>query len=136
MIENDINEYYSNISSDYLLDICKNNKFKNLIKLSIETNINIFNINKNNYKIKNQEQLLKECEIIKKKEIKNSSSKLSNLAKLNTNYNYDVKNIFNNLENKINKIDELIISIKTINKSNIESNNIINKNIYLEYYSN
>lgn len=133
MVENDINEYYSNINTDYLLNICQNIKFKNLIKLSVETKINIFNTNKNNYKIKNQEQLLKKCETIKKKEIKTSSSKLSNLAKLNTNYNYNVKNIFDNLENKINKIDELIISIKNINESNDEPD--IN-NIYLEYYSN
>ena len=49
MVENDINEYYSNINTDYLLNICQNIKFKNLIKLSVETKINIFNTNKNKW---------------------------------------------------------------------------------------
>ena len=75
----EINKYYPGIDKNMLTDLCKNNSLKNLINLSTQTDISVFN----NNKLKKKEKLLKECEKIKKQELKKSSTMLSNLAKLN-----------------------------------------------------
>lgn len=107
-------------------------KIKNLILLSEKLNIDIFT-KKHNIKQKNK--ILKECELIKKKEIKHSSNLLSNLSKLNINsLENDIKQIYTELEFKLNKINNFINYI-----NNIESFNSIQKkfsNNVIEYYSN
>ena len=136
---------------------------KNLINLSTDSNINIFNKKKNKLVIKDKKRILKECENIKKKEVKISSNMLSNLAKLNKiDDSGSISEICNNLKTKINKIDKVIdcvkkleedfnihiVDISPINESNneLDINNkkesekeIIKLNLndkYLECYSN
>ena len=97
----------------------KNNEInlRNLIQLSNNSDISIFNKNK---KLKNPEKIIKECEKTKKKELKNSSIMLSNLAKLNskdTNDLKQIKNIYDNLENKITKIDSILDVAKKIHET-------------------
>jgi hypothetical protein len=139
MIDKNIDQYYSTIDKNTLTNICKNEKLKNLINLSTRSDIYIFNKKNKRLILKPKDKLIKECNQIKKKELKNSSSMLSNLAKLNdkdTNY---VKNICNNLENKITNIDILMEQINNID-SDIDYNiipTIINiEDKYIECYSN
>lgn len=101
----------------------ENISLKHLINLSSNTNINIYNKNK----IKSKDKIINECEKVKKKELKNSSILLANLAKLSTDIN-EVKNIYSNLENKISKIDQII------NIVNSEQN--IFDSDFIESYSN
>jgi hypothetical protein len=125
-----IDKYYSNIDKSILNNLCTNEKLKNLIYLSMDSDVFIFN---KKQKLKCKDKLLKECEIIKKKEIKLTSNLLSNLAKLNNNSMHvdNLKNIYKNLESKIINIDNLINHLDNINlDSNIKNDNII------EYYSN
>jgi hypothetical protein len=119
---NNINKYYNLVDTNYINNLCKNSNLKNLINLSIQTDLYIFDKKKKKNKLKNKLSLLKECDKIKKKEIKNSSNMLSNLAKICKNnddiYNNPVtekiKNIYKTLENKINNIDEIVNVIKII----------------------
>ncbi len=53
---------------DYNLPI--NNNIKNLILLSSNTDLNLFNKKKNKWVLKNKDKLLKDYEKIKKKELK------------------------------------------------------------------
>ena len=78
---NNIVKYYSSIDKDIINILCKNEILKNLIKLSTETDIYIFNKKYKNWQIKTKNKLLKECTNTKKKEIMTSSYLLSNLAK-------------------------------------------------------
>lgn len=108
----EINTYYPTIDKLVLGDLCKNNNFKNLVKLSTHTDISLFN--KKN-KLKGTTKLLKECEQIKKKELKKSSLMLSNLAKLNNINNIDnVHSICQDLESKITNIDKIIDCVKVL----------------------
>jgi hypothetical protein len=139
MIDKTIDQYYASIDKNILKDLCKNEKIKNLIDLSSQSDIYIFNKKNKKWRLKSKQILLKECNQVKKKELKNSSSMLSNLAKLNNNDVKEVKNICNNLENKITNID---IMIDYINDIDTEINytfipTIINlENDYIECYSN
>ena len=91
--------------------------------------------------MKSKDKLLKECENIKKKELKSSSHLLANLAKLNdNNYNGNIKNICDNLQNKISNIDNIIkciqhldstVDIHPLNQNNNKVN-IVNFNDYKE----
>ena len=101
-----------------------NINLRNLIKLSEETKVNIFNKNKN---LKNKIRIIKTCEIIKKKELKSSSLMLSNLAKLNPdNSSKKIQIIYDNLKNKIDNIEQIIICV----------NNLENDDDYNECYNN
>ena len=91
---------YSSIDNNLLDDLCKNNNIKNLINLSISSDINVFNKRKNKYKLKSKKRLLKECE----NKINESSLMLSNLAKLKIDDN-KIENI-NKIINYINKLDD------------------------------
>ncbi len=111
----DINKYYSSVDKNIIDNLCKNDKFKNLLNLSIETDINIFNKKYNKWHVKSKDKLLKECEIEKKTYVKNSTMMLSNLAKLNQSTNIgEIKDIYDDLENKICKIDKIITHINNI----------------------
>ena len=151
-------KYYNSIDKDYINDLCKNASLKNLLNLSIQTELCVFN--KNRSKLKNKNILLKEFDKIKKKEIKKSSDLLLNLAKIYNNtdlidnkkpLNDEIKNIYKKLEDKITNIDDIIrtiniIDINNVNKkttykvindkvindkviNNYERNNIININL-------
>jgi len=119
---NNIVKYYSSIDKDIINILCKNEILKNLIKLSTETDIYIFNKKYKNWQIKTKNKLLKECTNTKKKEIMTSSYLLSNLAKLNNIQNLNnVKIIYKNLEDKINNIDKFINYINGIDIPNISN---------------
>jgi predicted ATPase len=158
------NNQYSLVDKNILEYYCKDSNIKNLVHLSNDANICIFNKKNKKWCLKSNDKLIKECENIKKKEIKNSSSLLSNLAKLNSNNTTDttsIQSIYKNLENKIKKVDDIIECINNIktkkNNTNIidfneikivdkvdnvikiDINNIIKKNRdydYIECYSN
>ena len=135
-----VNDYYSSIDKNVLNDLSKNNNLKNLINLSIKSDIYIFNKKKKIYELKTKEQLLKECNQYKQKELKKTSSILSNLAKINSlnelNKN-KIKTINNNLEENINNIDEFITCINNINKDDKEDKeDKEDKDNYIECYSN
>jgi hypothetical protein len=111
----EIDKYYSSIDKGLINNLCQNNNLKNLINLSTQTDIYIFNKKNKKWQLKSKDKLLKECEQIKKKELKVSSSMLSNLAKLsNIDDSNTVKTICQNLENKILNIDKIMSCINNL----------------------
>jgi len=128
-----LNDYYSSVDQNLIDNMNKNNNLKNLINLSTKSDLYIFNKKNKKWYLKSKDKLLKECNQIKKKEIKESSLRLSNLAKLsNINEYSSVSNIYNNLQNKIADIDEIVNCINHIDLSSESINNfdpnIINLN--------
>jgi hypothetical protein len=124
---NNIDKYYSLIDKNILNNLCKNESLKNLILLSTKNDINIFNKKNKQWHLKSKNILLKECEKIKKKEIKSSTNLLSNLAKLDNTTIDNFKSIYQNLENKIDNINKFIDQINIID---IDKENKNNKNIF------
>ena len=113
-----------------------NNNLKNLINLSTQIEIPIFN---NKQKLKKKENIIKDCEQNKKKELKKSSIMLANLAKLNqVNDLQNIHTIYKNLENKITNIDKMIDCVKILDTDkSIEKNKSIEKSEeFIECYSN
>ena len=98
---------------------------KNLVNLSTNNNINIYD--KNN-KIKSKEKIINDCLKKKKKELKDISKVLLNLSKLSQFDN--VKDVYSNYENKINNIDKIIKIVNT------EEDNIYYTEKYIEKYGN
>jgi hypothetical protein len=151
-INKTIDEYYSCIDKNILNDLCKNKDLKNLINLSTITDLYIFNKKNKKWKLKSKDKLLKECETIKKKEIKITSNMLANLAKLNNNYETtNIKKICDNLHSKIinldniaNYIHNLDSTISPIDNKKIKiidiDNNLLSSsdsfNGFIESYSN
>lgn len=124
-------------------NVNQDSNLKYLIKLSSESEIDIYDKKLN---LKPKDTILKNCEAIKKKElkeIKRYSVMLSNLAKLSNNDNIDqIKTTYNNLEHKINTINNIEEMIKCLNKIEIvkqpiKSVRYIKPNIdYIESYTN
>jgi len=137
--DNSIEQYYCSVDKNIISDLSKKNNLKNLIYLSTISDIYLFNKKNKKWNLKSKHTLLKECDKVKKKELKKSSIMLSNLAKLdnvrnikNTN---NIKNIYDTLNNKIINIDNIIDYI--VNIDSTESNDeIINLENYIECYSN
>lgn len=116
--DNTIEQYYYSVDKNLISNLCKNNNLKNLIKLSTVSDLYIFNKKNKKWYLKSKEKLLKECENIKKKELKTSSTMLSNLAKLNTIQDVSkIKDICENLQTKISNLDNLIKCINHIESS-------------------
>jgi hypothetical protein len=110
-----LNEYYSSIDKNLIENLSKNNNLRNLINLSTKSDINIFNKKNKKWQLKSKDKLLKECNLVKKKEIKESSIMLSNLAKLSNNNQYNsVSSIYSNLQSKIADIDKIVDCINNI----------------------
>jgi hypothetical protein len=110
-----LNEYYSSVDKNLLENLSKNNNLRNLINLSTKSDINIFNKKNKKWQLKSKDKLLKECNQVKKKEIKESSIMLSNLAKLSNNNQYNsVSSIYSNLQSKIADIDKIVDCINHI----------------------
>lgn len=126
-MNDNIDTFYSSIDKNVISNLCKDNNLKNLIHLSTQTDIHLFN-KRTKKSLKNKSLLLKECETKKKKELKKTTSMLSNLAKLNNINEVKVKNIYENLENKIVNIDKMIDYIKVIDTDSSEE--------YIECFSN
>jgi hypothetical protein len=124
-----LNDYYSSVDKKLIDDMYKNNNLRNLINLSTKSDLYIFNKKNKKWQLKSKDKLLKECNQIKKKEIKESSMMLSNLAKLSSNNEFNtVSTIYNNLQTKIADIDEIVNCINHIDNSS-ESINNFNPNI-------
>ena len=140
-MNDNIDNYYADVNKNVISTLCQNSNIRNLINLSTQTDLYLFN--KQHTKLKNKNDLLKECKRKKKQELKESSIQLSNLAKLNKeDAKEEIKNIYTNLENNITKIDEVISCIQDLDttQSNKQKSKIISdefdKNNYIEYYSN
>jgi hypothetical protein len=124
-----LNDYYSSVDKNLIDDMYKNTNLRNLINLSTKSDLYIFNKKNKKWQLKSKDKLLKECNQIKKKEIKESSMMLSNLAKLSSNNEFNtVSTIYNNLQTKIADIDEIVNCINHIDNSS-ESINNFNPNI-------
>lgn len=127
--KNKIINHYSLVDKNTINTLCANDNLKNLILLSTKTDINVFNKKYKKWQLKDRDKLLKECEQIKKKELKNSSLMLSNLAKLNqTNETIKVQDICSNLEDRMTNLDQLIGCINNIESFKIQSNQMENIN--------
>lgn len=112
---NNIDQYYSLVDKNIIDQLCQNESLNNLINLSTKTDIYIFNKKNNKWQLKSKNKILHECEQIKKKEIKTSSTLLSNLSKLNNIIDLDnVKNIYKNLENKIDNINKFVTCLNNV----------------------
>lgn len=109
------------------------NNLKNLINLSSEYDIKLFN---KKMSIKSKDILVKEFEKKKNKELKNSSYILSNLSKISNNNIEDIKYVYKNLEEKINNINNIINYVSNMSNNKIEINTIEINNNYIESYSN
>jgi len=139
-LNENINSYYSSVDKILLDDLCKNPNLRTLLLLSTESNVNIFNKKKNKWELKPNNKILKDCEQSKKKEVKASSSMLSNLSKLKSSSS-DVTNVCHSLENKITNIDKMIDCVNTIGSLN-ELSSIYKENLsessdsFIECYSN
>jgi hypothetical protein len=124
--DNIINQYYSLVDNNLISNLCKNDNLKNLIKLSTISDLYIFNKKNKKWYLKSKDKLLNECRNIKKKELKSSSTMLSNLANLNTQHGMlSIKNICEKLQDKISNIDNIIDCINHIELSVESSLDII-----------
>jgi septal ring factor EnvC (AmiA/AmiB activator) len=137
-LNDNINSYYSSVDKTLLGDLCKNPNLRTLLLLSAKSNVNVFNKKKNKWELKTNDKILKDCEQSKKKEVKTSSSMLSNLAKLNSS-STDVTNICHSLENKITNIDKMIDCVNTLKEPNLLNTNKVpseSSDSFIECYSN
>lgn len=115
--KNKIDEHYSTVDKNTLNTLCTNTNIKNIIYLSSLMDINPFNKRNKKIKLKPKDKLLKECEQIKKKELKDLSLTLSNLAKLGNNTE-KVKNTYKKFESKIDNLDKIITYVNQIDIPN------------------
>jgi hypothetical protein len=122
----DWENYYSSVDKTTLSNLCSNNNIKNLIYLSSQMDINPFNKKNKKWQLKNKEKIIKECEQFKKKEIKDFSYVLSNLAKLGTNNTSDVKHIYKSFEDKLENIDKIITCVNNITTVDTNVTNVTN----------
>jgi hypothetical protein len=114
-MEINIEDYYKNIDKPIINNYIKNLNFKNLLELSTITDIYVFKKKKKNeWKLKDKRQLLKECEYERKKIIKEVTSSLNILSKNKLTKIEDIKIKNNHMINKIEKIDSLIETIEKI----------------------
>ena len=114
MENNDIQTYYKNIDKPVIDNCVKNLNLKNLLTLSTITNLYLFSKKKKNeWKLKDKRELLKECNIKRKKTIKEVSTSLNVLSKnKSTNLVKEIIKKNDILLNKIENIDSLIETIE------------------------
>jgi hypothetical protein len=128
-MENKIEDYYKNIDKPIINNYINNLNFKNLLELSTVTDLYVFKKQKKNqWKLKDKRQLLKECEFERKKTIKEVTTSLNVLSKNKNTKIEDIKVKNNNMINKIGNIDSLI--------ETIEKNYPTLSDEYCEVYSN
>ena len=147
---NNENNKYAAIDTSIIDNISNNSNFniQNLMKLSKDTELYIFNKKYKKWTLKSKEKLIKECENIKKKEIKKTTSILSNLAKINP-QSTDIRSHYNILEDKISKLDDIVSCLNEENLENKEQKMLDLTNVlkelsdsdsssssYIELYSN
>ena len=131
MENNNIETYYKNIDKP-VIDNCVNNlNLKNLLALSTITDLYLFTKKKkkNEWKLKDKRKILKECDIKRKKTIKEVSTSLNVLSKnKSTNLVKEIKIKNDTLLNKIENIDSIIETIEKIYPTTSEE--------FIEVYSN
>jgi hypothetical protein len=131
MENNDIETYYKNIDKP-VIDNCVNNlNLKNLLALSTITDLYLFTKKKkkNEWKLKDKREILKECDIKRKKTLKEVSTSLNILSKnKSTNLVKEMKIKNDTLLNKIENIDSFIETIEKIYPTITDE--------YIEVYSN
>ena len=128
MVDKSIDSYYSSVDKKLIDNLFKNNNLKNLINLSTVTDLYVFNKKNKKWQLKSKETLLKECNVIKKKELKTTSCLLNNLAKLNASRDTNnIKKIFDGLHNKISNLDNIISCIENLDTT--ETLTSLNENI-------
>ncbi len=127
--ENEINFDNLSVDKNVLENFCSNSNIKNLIYLSSQMELNPFNKKNKKWQLKSKDKFIKECEQVKKKELKEFSTALANLAKLGCNNTIDVKNIYKNFECKLENLDKIITCANHIETS--EKTNGKNKTTYL-----
>ena len=132
MDNNNIENYYKNIDKPLIDNYVNNFNLKNLLVLSTLNDLYLFTQNnkKNNkWILKDKREILKECDIKRKKTIKEVSSSLNILSKNKSSHLIKEIKIKNNtLLNKIENIDSFIESI--------EQNYPTISEEYMEIYSN
>lgn len=131
--ENSLENYYKNINKPIINECINNLNLKKLLELSSIAKLNVFTSNKNKnpeWKLKEKRILLKECDLIRKHKIKEVSVSLTKLSKNKSkNLLLEVKDKNNSLLNDIETIDTII---ETIEKDYPQ----IEKNNFLEKFSN
>jgi tRNA(Met) C34 N-acetyltransferase TmcA len=130
MEDNKIENYYKNIDKPLIDNYINNVNLKNLLALSTITDLYLFKKKKKNeWKLKDKRQLLKECEQQRRKTIKEVSSSLNDLNKTKSvNVTKEIKKKNENLMNKVECIDSIIETIEKDYPTLSEE--------YLEVYSN
>ena len=125
-----IENYYNDIDKPIINNYLNNNNLKNLLALSTITDLYVFTKKKKNeWKLKDKRQLLKECEVKRKKTIKEVSTSLTALSKnKDNNILKEVKIKNNTLINKLENIDSLMETIEKIYPTNSDE--------FIEIYSN
>jgi hypothetical protein len=124
-IKVNLKDYYSSNNKNLSNSIYSNNNIKNLIYLSSQMDINPFNKKNKKWELKTKEKIIKECEQVKKKKLKDFSSILSNLAKIGSNNTTEVKSIYKSFENKLDNIDKIITCATYINTPLQKVNSIV-----------
>lgn len=131
MENNNIENYYKNIEKPVIDNYVNNLNLKNLLDLSTITDLYLFTKKKkkNEWKLKDKREILKECDIKRKKTIKEVSTSLNVLSKnKSTNLVKEIKIKNDKLLNKIENIDSFIETIEKLYP--------IQSDEYIEIYSN
>ena len=134
-IDNEIENYYKNIDKPIINNCINNLNLKNLLKLSTVIDLYVFTKNKkvssqNVWKLKDKRELLKECELKKKKMIKEVKSYLNNLSK-----GVPKSNLLNELKIKNNDLLNNVENIESVIET-IENNYPTLSDEFIEVYSN
>lgn len=112
-MDNNITQYYKNIDEPIITNYINNVTLKNLLALSTVTDLYLFRKARRKWKLKDKREILKECEHIKKKTIKEVSSSLNTLIKNKSlNITKEIKYKSDNLLHKVENIDTLIETIE------------------------
>lgn len=105
------------------------NELNDLIKLSKNTNINIFKKNRNNWVLRDKRIIVDECVKMKKRKLKKLSTNIKNLSLQENIKSNDIKIIQSQTLSDIDDLDTIIDIIKNDNKFDSDEN-------YIEVYSN
>lgn len=126
-----IMNYYNTVDKPVITEFCKNVYFKHLLNLSTKVDLYILSKRNKKWYIKENKNILNECNKKKKKEVKETVSALSNLVKSwSKNSILQLKETNSKLEDKISNIDSLIEHIKL----NLDTDDTDDE--YIECYSN
>ena len=113
-MEKDIEKYYKNIDKPIINEYVNKYNLKNLLELTTITDLYVFTKKKNNeWKLKEKNKLLKECQMKRKLKIKEVKNTIQDIAKhKSTTIINEVKNKNINILTDIENIDTLIDTIE------------------------